>query len=226
MVESSIVPNSPRIKALRLKITLLPETQKSKRFIQRILFRATGDEYCTIGKFMENPHLIFTVDENKKPFIGHKKEKGKIKIDLTETDKVTGFELGGVDYLTKPFQYQEAAVRLAAHVRISRLQKRLQENNESLQQEIEQRHHAEAALRENEERFRTLFENAPVMIYAYDSEDGYTLWNSECERRLGYTKEDMMSHPDPLSLFFLVCLICFVHDLLHPLKALQHHHKN
>ena len=122
---------------------------------------------------------------------------------LTETvDKVTGFELGGVDYLTKPFQYQEAAVRLAAHISISRLQKRLQENNECLQQEIGQRQKAEAALRDNEERFRTIFENAPVMINAYDTQRGYRLWNTECERCLGYTKDDIMGHADPLALLF------------------------
>jgi PAS domain S-box-containing protein len=122
---------------------------------------------------------------------------------LSETvDKVTGFELGGVDYLTKPFQYQEAAVRLAAHISINRLQQRLQENNVHLQQEIEQRQQAEAALRENEERFRTIFEHAPVMINAYDERRGYILWNNECERRLGYTKDEIMAHRAPLTLLF------------------------
>jgi len=122
---------------------------------------------------------------------------------LSETvDKVTGFELGGVDYLTKPFEFQEAAVRLAAHIRINRLQKRLQENNLRLQQEIEQRQQAEEALRENEERFRTIFEHAPVMINAYDDQHGYTLWNNECERRLGYTKDEMIGNATPLTLLF------------------------
>lgn len=43
---------------------------------------------------------------------------------LTETiDKVVAFEVGGVDYVTKPFQREEVTARVAAHLRLARLQR-------------------------------------------------------------------------------------------------------
>ncbi len=51
---------------------------------------------------------------------------------LSETvDKVTGFEAGGVDYITKPFQEAEVLARINAHLTIRRQQKQLQELNAS-----------------------------------------------------------------------------------------------
>lgn len=42
---------------------------------------------------------------------------------LTETfDKVKGFEAGGVDYITKPFEVAELEARIQAHVQLRRLQ--------------------------------------------------------------------------------------------------------
>jgi len=92
--------------------------------------------------------------------------------------------------------------RIAAHLRLRNLQKSLQENNRRLQQEVTQRIQAEEALRESEERFRTIFEHAPVMINAYDEQEGYQLWNTECEKRLGYTKNEIMASDEPLSLLY------------------------
>jgi len=66
---------------------------------------------------------------------------------LTDTgDKVKGFEVGGVDYITKPFQHEEVLARIAAHLNIQQLKKHLQENNRRLQQEIAERKKAEEAL--------------------------------------------------------------------------------
>jgi PAS domain S-box-containing protein len=58
------------------------------------------------------------------------------------------------------------------------------------------------SLRENEELFRMLYENAPVMIASFRSEGFRVLWNKECENRLGWTESDLVSSPDPLSLFY------------------------
>ena len=58
------------------------------------------------------------------------------------------------------------------------------------------------ALRESEERFRTLCENAPVMIDQFDEQGKCVLWNRECERRLGWTQAEIASHDDPLSMAY------------------------
>ncbi len=67
---------------------------------------------------------------------------------LTDTiDKVEGFKVGAVDYITKPFQQAEVLARLEAHLTIRHLQKSLQEKNERLEQEINERKQAEESLR-------------------------------------------------------------------------------
>lgn len=49
---------------------------------------------------------------------------------LTETtDKVTGFSLGAVDYITKPFDHQEVLARVNTHLTLQRLQRDLQRKN-------------------------------------------------------------------------------------------------
>ncbi|NEP01036.1 MAG: response regulator [Symploca sp. SIO2E9] len=61
---------------------------------------------------------------------------------LAETaDKIRGFNLGAVDYITKPFQQEEMLARIKLHLRLRSL-------NKKLQQEIEERQRAQAALQE------------------------------------------------------------------------------
>ena len=59
-------------------------------------------------------------------------------------DKVKAFSVGGVDYITKPFQVEEVLARVENQLTIQRLQKQLIERNEQLQQEIGVRQKAEA----------------------------------------------------------------------------------
>jgi DNA-binding response OmpR family regulator len=61
-------------------------------------------------------------------------------------DKVRGFELGAVDYITKPFQQDEALARIQAHLGVRRLTLALAERNGLLEKEVQERAAAEAAL--------------------------------------------------------------------------------
>ncbi|MDM8545664.1 hybrid sensor histidine kinase/response regulator [Candidatus Venteria ishoeyi] len=47
-------------------------------------------------------------------------------------DKVQGFEVGGVDYITKPFQREEVLARVRAHLTITRQRQELQQKNQEL----------------------------------------------------------------------------------------------
>ena len=49
-------------------------------------------------------------------------------------DKVKAFEVGGVDYVTKPFQVEEVLVRVETHLKLSFMQKSLETKNELLNQ--------------------------------------------------------------------------------------------
>lgn len=53
-------------------------------------------------------------------------------------DKVQAFSVGGVDYITKPFQIEEVLVRVETHLAIRNLQKSLQDKNDELSQTLEQ----------------------------------------------------------------------------------------
>ena len=76
---------------------------------------------------------------------------------LTEySDKLRGFEAGGVDYVTKPFETEEVLARISTHLSLRRMQQRLAEQNAALQKEIALRQqietHLQAAYEQLEER--------------------------------------------------------------------------
>lgn len=54
-------------------------------------------------------------------------------------DKLRGFQVGGVDFISKPFQFEEVNARVMAHLKIRRLQQQLATQNEQLQRESRQR---------------------------------------------------------------------------------------
>src|SRR4030042_3614738 len=59
---------------------------------------------------------------------------------LNETeDKVKGFEAGAVDYITKPFQFQEVLARVQTHLTLRALQKQLEEANHTLEKRVDER---------------------------------------------------------------------------------------
>ncbi|MCP4537384.1 MAG: response regulator [Chloroflexi bacterium] len=106
-------------------------------------------------------------------------------LDLTQ-DKIKAFAVGGVDYVTKPFQIEEVLTRVETHITLRTAQKQLEKReqklqvaveqrtaelvtvNEQLEQEIGERKQAERAAQDSESRFRTLFENAPLCIFEID----------------------------------------------------------
>ena len=51
-------------------------------------------------------------------------------------DKVKAFSVGGVDYITKPFQLEEVRVRVENHLRLARLQKELKEYSLNLEEKV------------------------------------------------------------------------------------------
>ncbi len=54
-------------------------------------------------------------------------------------DKVKAFSLGGVDYITKPFQVDEVLARVSTHLAIRGLQKQLEQANKTLEQRVAER---------------------------------------------------------------------------------------
>lgn len=62
-------------------------------------------------------------------------------------DKVRAFEVGGVDYINKPFHVQEVLARVRTHLELRRAHLQLARQNQQLQEEIGQRARVEEQLR-------------------------------------------------------------------------------
>jgi signal transduction histidine kinase len=65
-------------------------------------------------------------------------------------DKVKGFELGAVDYITKPFQEQEVLARVKTHLRLQNLNKSLEARTRELTVTLEQLQHSQLKLVQSE----------------------------------------------------------------------------
>ncbi len=76
-------------------------------------------------------------------------------------DKVKGFQLGAVDYITKPFQIEEVLARINTHLMLQSLK---------------------AALQEKEERLSRIIEGAMEAIITLDAKGQITLFNSAAEK--------------------------------------------
>ncbi len=64
------------------------------------------------------------------------------------SDKLGGFEAGGVDYITKPFQIEEALARIRTHLALRAARHQLAEQNEVLRQEVTLRRQVEHSLQQ------------------------------------------------------------------------------
>ncbi|MCP6762980.1 MAG: ATP-binding protein [Fischerella sp. CENA71] len=103
-------------------------------------------------------------------------------------DKVKAFAVGGVDYITKPFQIEEVLARIENHLMIRQLQKQLQAQNERLQQEIHDRTKAE-------EKFAKVFRSSPNPIaIATVSEARFIDVNPSFLQMSGYSQEEVIGH--------------------------------
>ncbi|MHC4268817.1 MAG: hybrid sensor histidine kinase/response regulator [Planctomycetota bacterium] len=118
---------------------------------------------------------------------------------VTETeDKIKAFQCGGVDYITKPFHFEEVKARLETHLAIVRYRLETKKKNTELEQalsnlkeEAKERKLVVDALRKSEERYRTLVESSRAFFWEYDlSMWRFTYVGKHAYSLLGYPIED------------------------------------
>lgn len=73
-----------------------------------------------------------------------------------EKDKVTAFEVGGVDYISKPLQVLEVLARVKTHLTLRSQQQQLIDQNQRLQEEVKARATAELALQKANQALQRL----------------------------------------------------------------------
>ena len=79
---------------------------------------------------------------------------------LSETvNKVQGFKLGGVDYITKPSQQEEVLVRIQTHLNLRKMRQTLAAQNQELQQAL----NFEALIRRITEKLRDSLEENQIL---------------------------------------------------------------
>ncbi|MBE9176266.1 response regulator, partial [Synechocystis salina LEGE 06155] len=127
------------------------------------------------------------------------------------TDKVKGFQSGGVDYITKPFHSEEVLARLRVHWRIRQMEQilslqnqQLQELNTQLKQQVSSR---DNQLKVSQETLQRFLDNAHDLIQSISLSNGQFLFvNQAWLKILGYSFSDLKTltifdiiHPDYLS---------------------------
>jgi PAS domain S-box-containing protein len=107
---------------------------------------------------------------------------------LTDTvDKVKGFSLGAVDFITKPLQSEEVLARVETHLRLQALTKQLQEQNEHLEREIQNRKQAQEQLRRSEERFQLIAQATNDTIWDWNLLTNSVWWSEGIQKLFGYS---------------------------------------
>jgi len=89
---------------------------------------------------------------------------------LTATkEKIKGFDAGGVDFITKPFQQDEVLARVRTHLYLRMMQRKQIENNDRLLKEIAERRQAEDNFRRLNEELEHRVEQRTADLRAANS---------------------------------------------------------
>ncbi|MDC3962114.1 response regulator [Polyangium jinanense] len=136
-------------------------------------------------------------------------------------NKLEGFEAGGVDYITKPFEIDEVLARIRTHLSLREAQKELEAKNAQLQhahQELEQRvrertaelatsnaalkaenaerRRAEDALRESQHLLQAIADNSTAVLYVKDLEGRYLMVNRRFKELFHVTEQSLLGKTD------------------------------
>lgn len=155
-------------------------------------------------------------------------------------NKVKAFALGGVDYITKPFQVEEVLARVENQLTLrstkaeirqlnreleQRVQQRtaqLESTNCELKREINERIQAEEALAKSEEQFRLTFELAPIGMALLQLDGRFLRVNRALCGVLGYTANELLSrfwqditHPDDRTAGLIATKQLFQEEISH-----------
>lgn len=115
------------------------------------IFGINGFEICQMLKADQSTQHIPII------FISH--------VDLEE-DSVRAFEVGGADFITKPFKVRELLARIQNQLKILKLQRQLQESNAKLKSDIIERQQIEA-------RTRALIDAVPDIMFRHRIDGTY-----------------------------------------------------
>ena len=106
-------------------------------------------------------------------------------------DKIRGFEAGGVDFITKPFQEQEVLARVRTHAELRNMQLYLEEM-------VAER---SADLARSEAKYRGLVENALVGVFTSTLDGRFTFVNDAIVQMYDFDSPEQVIAQGPLQLW-------------------------
>ena len=110
------------------------------------------------------------------------------------SDKVKGFESGGVDFITKPFQAEEVLVRVETHLSLRRLHRQLERQNARLIEESAERIQTERELREINDFNRKIYEAATMGVLAYNGRSGQCVMANQAAAKIVNARVDQLTN--------------------------------
>lgn len=87
--------------------------------------------------------------------------------------KVKAFQLGGVDYITKPFNFEEVLARVATHLSIQGLRRELETANQELARHVEELTRSQQRLRQEQSKLTAFINALPNLPFICDEEGRY-----------------------------------------------------
>lgn len=110
------------------------------------------------------------------------------------TDKVKGFKVGAVDYVTKPIASEELLARIKFHLTVKALQEDLENQVKVRTRELLR---INQALCKQEEEYRSVMQAVPDPIVVYDLKGKPVYINPAFTRVFGWTWDDLLrNRPD------------------------------
>jgi PAS domain S-box-containing protein len=108
-------------------------------------------------------------------------------------DKVKAFQVGGSDYISKPYQIEEVLARIEYQLTIQQQRQQLMEQNVQLQQQVLYRQQVEATLQESQHKLSRLVNSLPGIVFACANDADWSMrYLSEgCQTLTGYTSQEL-----------------------------------
>ncbi|OFX26455.1 MAG: hypothetical protein A2041_00505 [Bacteroidetes bacterium GWA2_31_9b] len=105
-----------------------------------------------------------------------------ISVSNSKDEKIKAFEVGGVDFIIKPFEPAELFARIKSQLQLQSLTKKLEQEITDLKNK----------LKEREAKFHNLIEITSDWIWEVNTEGVYTFSNSRVKEILGYTPKQIV----------------------------------